>query len=180
MAKFMATILARRMHEFRSNDIREVLRDMSDRDKANLLSDLHEGSRLLDEFWHSQQEQFSSIKTMRAEDGRYAEREDAVTKPLLEAAEDIETLCEDQVSRFSNRYQRLIERVQTHIETNVGIVGKELSLVLFVLTVANLVAQFPAILSNDYSGVILAAFSVLAILALLIILRGLGWEFRPR
>jgi len=106
---------------------------------------------------------------MRAEDGGYAEREDAVTKPLLEAAEDIEGLCEDQVSRFSNRYQRLINRVQTEIETNVGIVGKKLSLVLFVLTVANLLAQFPAILSNEYSRPILAAFGVLSVLALVII-----------
>ncbi|EMA09610.1 hypothetical protein SAMN05443574_13614 [Haloarcula vallismortis] len=155
--------------QFESGDIQDVLSNMSDREKADLLSDLYEGSRLVDEFWHSRQEQFSSIKTMRTEDGGYAEREDAVTKPLLEAAEDIEALSEDQVSRFSNRYQRLIDRVQTHIETNVGIVGKKLSLVLFVLTVANVVAQFPAILSNEYSNAILAAFGVLAVLALLLI-----------
>jgi hypothetical protein len=154
---------------FDSDDIQGVLWNMSDRKKADLLSDLHEGSRLMDEFWHSRQEQFSSIKTMRAEDGGYADREDAVTKPLLEAAEDIEGLCEDQVSRFSNRYQRLIDRVQTEIETNVGIVGKKLSLVLFVLTVANLLTQFPAILSNEYSRPILVAFSVLTVLALVII-----------
>lgn len=154
---------------FESDDIQEVLGKMADREKAHLLSDLHQGSRLLDEFWHSRQEQFSSIKTMRAEDGGYAEREDAVTKPLLEAAEDIEGLCENQVSRFSNRYQRLIDRVQTEIETNVGLVGKKLSLVLFVLTVANLLAQFPAILFNEYSRPIFAAFGVLAVLALVII-----------
>ena len=106
---------------------------------------------------------------MRAEDGGYAEREDAVTRPLLEAANDIEDLCEDQVTRFSNRYNRLIERVQTEIETNVGIVGKKLSLVLFVLTVANLVAQFPAILTNQYSNAILVTFGILAVLALVII-----------
>lgn len=160
---------------FESDDIQKMLGNMADREKADLLSDLHEGSRLLDEFWHRRQEQFSSIKTMRAEDGGYAEREDAVTKPLLEAAEDIEGLCEDQVSRFSNRYQRLIDRVQTEIETNVGIVGKKLSLVLFVLTVANLLAEFPAILSHEYSRPILGAFGVLAVLALVIIFSDSGF-----
>lgn len=154
---------------FESDNVQEELRSMSDRKKADLLNELHEGSRSLDEFWHSRQEQFSSIKTMRAEDGGYAEREDAVTKPLLEAAEDIEGLCEDQFNRLSNRYQRLIDRVQTQIETNVGIVGKKLSVVLFVLTVANLIAQLPTILSNDYSSEILAAFSVLALIALVTI-----------
>ena len=160
---------------FESDDIHEVLRNMSDREKGNLLNDLHEGSRLLDGFWQSRQEQFSSIKTMRSEDGGYAESEGAVTKPLLEAAEDIEGLCEDQINRFSNRYQRLIDRVQTQIETNVGIVGKKLSLVLFILTVANLLAQFPDILSNEYSSLILGAFGVLAMLALVIIFS--DWEF---
>lgn len=152
--------------KFTSDDIRRELDTLSDDAKADLLDDLHAGSRALDEFWNGRQEQFSSIKTMRADRGGYSEREGAVSDPLVSAAEDIEELCEDQVRRYSDRYQRLTDRVQSNIETNVGIVGKKLSIVLFLLTIANFVVQIPAILDSPYTDPILATLAVLGVLAL--------------
>lgn len=137
---------------FESADIETELSRMSGSEKAEILDELHSRNRELDDFWNSRQEQFSSIKTIRsAQTGYKGEYEESVIQPLVLAGEEIEDLSEEQVHRYRERYQRLIERVQTHFETNIGLVGMKLSIVVFLLTVATIVTQLPSILSSDYS-----------------------------
>lgn len=161
----------------KTKDFQDELDAMTDREKAELLDSLHDGNKRLDEFWHRRQEQFSSIKTVRRERGGYAEREDAVTQPLINAAEDIESLCEDQVARFSERYQQLINRVQTHLEANVGITGLKLSVVLFALTLANVIAQLPTILSSQYAAPLLIILVIFVIPVLWIVILETAEQF---
>lgn len=141
--------------------VRETLDSMTDAEKATLLDDLYDGNRALEDCWVTLQQQFESIKTTRGEWGGFATREESVARPLITAATDIESLCEDRVNRFERGYDRLIDRVQSHLEANVGIVGKQLSAILFALTLATIVIQLPAVLAGPYTRPILGTLLVI-------------------
>ena len=116
--------------------VRETLDSMTDAEKATLLDDLYDGNRVLEDCWVRLQQQFESINTTWEDRGGFATREESVARPLITAATDIESLCEDRVERFERGYDQLLGRVQSHLEANVGIVGKQLTAILFALTLA--------------------------------------------
>lgn len=149
--------------------VREMLDSMTDLEKATLLDDLYDGNRELGDCWVTLPQQFESIKTMRGEWGGFATRDDSVARPLSTAATDIESLCEDRVNRFERGYDQLIDRVQSHLDANVGIVGKRLTAILFALTLATIVIQLPAVLSGPYTALILGALFVIFVGILLIL-----------
>ncbi|WP_435316925.1 hypothetical protein [Haloarchaeobius sp. TZWSO28] len=121
------------------------IESMSDSSKAQVLDELFNGNREMDDDWIERQQQFESIRTIQQALGGIHTREESPVQPILSSAVEIESLCEDKVNRYNRRYEQATDRLHTNLETSVGIVGKEISVVIFFLSIASLVLQYSSI-----------------------------------